>query len=257
MISLSRLIKPLRQSFEQPEKKVITIKMVGFSDPEVYEHADEEFHRTPDDLLHEARSEAEQILSQAKMEYEKVTEDIKRQRHSWTEEKEMLVSEAKEEGYQNGWNEGQQQGYSEYRHLIQEARQIIEAAKNDYTAYLEASEKVILDIAVKIAGKITAHKIEDDEYFLMLVKRALKEAKECHDIRLHVHPKSYEFVLSQKEELLSIFSHETHLFIYPDEEMNIGDCIIESETGRIDASIDTQLSEIKQILTELLESETP
>ncbi|MBB6443842.1 flagellar assembly protein FliH [Bacillus benzoevorans] len=253
---MSRLIKPIRQTLEQPGKKVITIKMIGFSDQEVHEQAEEQ-RRSPDDLLNEARREAEHIIAQAKRDYEKVMEEISRQRHSWSEEKEALASAAKEAGYQNGWNEGQQQGYAEYRGLIQEARQIIEAAKKDYTAYLEASEKVILDIGVKIAGKIMAHKIEDDDYFLTLVSRALKEAKECHNIRLHVHPQSYEFVLSQKEELLSIFSHETNLFIYPDEEMTVGGCIIESETGRIDAGVDTQLSEIKKILTELLESETP
>ena len=255
MILLSRLIKPIWPNLEQPEKKVIAIKMVTTSNPEAEEHAEAEIEKTTTALLNEAKAKAEQMIRQAKLEYESVIEDIMQQRNSWQEEKKVLVAEAKEEGYQSGWSEGQQQGYSEYRKLIEEAWEIIAAAKDDYTAYLDASEKVILDMAVKIAEKIVARKIEDDEYFMTLVKRALKEAKESHDIRLHVHPESYDFILTQKEELLSIFSHETNLFIYPDDEMPVGGCVIESETGRIDASIDTQLSEIKHTLTELLESE--
>lgn len=219
------------------------------------EHVNEEQRKFADNLVIEAKKEAERIVSQAKLQYEKTMEDINQQRTSWAEEKELLISAAKEEGYESGWSEGQKQGYSEYRKLLQEAREIIEAAKNDYTAYLESSEKVILDLAVKIAGKITACKIEDEENFLSFVKKALKEAKLCQEIRLYVHPQYYEFLLSQKEELQSIFLHHTNLFIYPDEEITVGGCVIESETGRIDAGIDTQLSEIKKILTERLESE--
>ncbi len=256
MISLSRLIKPVWPNLEHSEEKVIAIKMLRTLNLEVNEQAEARKEKTYTDLINEAKGEAEQIISQAKLEYESVMEDIIQQRNSWQEEKEVLMNLAKEEGYQSGWSDGQQQGYSEYHKHIKEAREIVAAAKDDYTAYLEASEKVILDMAIKIAEKIVARKIEDDEYFVPLVKRALKEAKASHDIRLHVHPGSYDFILSQKEELLSTFSHETNLFIYPDEEMPVGGCVIESETGRIDAGIDTQLSEIKRVLTELLDGET-
>lgn len=256
MISLSRLIKPVWPNLDNTENKVIAIKMVKTSNPGIKEQAEAEIEKTTSALLNEAKAEAEQMIRQAKLEYESVMKDIMQQRNSWQEEKKVLVDEAKEEGYQSGWSEGQQQGYSEYGKLIGEAREIIAAAKDDYTAYLESSEKVILDMSVKIAEKIVARKIEDEEYFITLVKKALKEVKESRDIRLHVHPQSYDFILSQKEELLPIFAHETNLFIYPDDEMSVGGCVIESETGRIDASIDTQLSEIKHILIELLESET-
>ena len=178
------------------------------------------------------------------------------QRNSWQEEKKVLVDEAKEEGYQSGWSDGKQQGYSEYRKLIEEAREIIAAAKDDYTAYLDASEKVILDMAVKIAEKIVARKIEDDEYFMTLVKRALKEAKESHDIRLHVHPESYDFILTQKEELHRFFHMKQICLFIRMMKCLSGGCVIESENGRIDASIDsTIIGNANDTLTELLESE--
>ena len=81
-----------------------------------------------------------------------------------------------------------------------------------------------------------------------LVKRALKEAKDSHDVQLHVNPNYYEYLLSQKEELLAVFLHETNLFIFPDEELPENRCVIESALVGLDASVDTQLSEIKQKL---------
>ena len=44
-------------------------------------------------------------------------------------------------------------------------------------------------------------------------------------------------------------------YIYPDDELEETSCIIESENGRIDASVDSQLEEIKIKLFEMLESE--
>ena len=56
---------------------------------------------------------------------------------------------------------------------------------------LETSEKTILDLATKIAGKIIATKIEDDkEYFLSLVKKALKEVKNFPEVQIACTSKS-------------------------------------------------------------------
>lgn len=55
--------------------------------------------------------------------------------------------------------------------------------------------------------------------------------------------------------MIALFPKELDFYIYPDEELSEMDCIIESANGRIDASIDSQLEEIKNKLIELLESE--
>ena len=64
------------------------------------------------------------------------------------------------------------------------------------------------------------------------------------------------FLLSKKEELLSIFPQDTNLVIYPDSDLSEDSCLIESPSGRIDARIDTQLTEIKMNLIEFLEGES-
>jgi flagellar assembly protein FliH len=54
---------------------------------------------------------------------------------------------------------------------------------------------------------------------------------------------------------MAIFPKDTELYIFPDDELEESSCIIESENGRMDASVDSQLQEIKVKLTELLEGE--
>jgi flagellar assembly protein FliH len=259
MISLSRLIKSQWSTANIAEKKIISIRNFNIVDyaadiPEIA--VEEEHHETPIELIEKANKEAEKIIQSAQKKQEDLLRQIQQERESWNTERELLINEAKKAGYQVGWNEGQQEGFSQYQEYIVEAQEVIQAAKKDYISYLETSEQTILDLATAIAEKVVASKIEEDGgYFLSLVKKAIKDVKEYQDVQIHVNPKQYHFLLENKEELLAVFSHETNLFIYPDHDINEGSCIIESPNGRIDASIDTQLAEIKKKLNEYLVGE--
>jgi flagellar assembly protein FliH len=71
-----------------------------------------------------------------------------------------------------------------------------------------------------------------------------------------VNPSRYSFLLSRKDELIALFPREVDFYIYPDEDLLEEACLIESANGRIDASVDSQLDEIKNKLIDLLESGT-
>ena len=51
--------------------------------------------------------------------------EIKLEREAWSQEKAILKSGAHEEGYKEGKKIGEQQGYSEYQEMLQEARQVV------------------------------------------------------------------------------------------------------------------------------------
>lgn len=257
MISLSRLIKSHFTVPADAEKKVISIRMMEAAAPDeetkpVFTHTEAE--RTQ--ILREAELEAEKILAQALEEARLIKEQVIREQQAWEQERETLAEDARAIGYERGREEGNSRGYEEYRQLIQSAHEIVDASKQDYYSHIESSEKVILDIGMKVAGKILGKKIsENQEEFIYLVKRALKNAREYKDIQLHIHPNHYHFILNQKEELVAVFPKEIDFYIFPDDELAEDSCIIESENGRIDACVDSQLEEIKQKLFEMLESE--
>ena len=174
--------------------------------------------------------EAEQIILTAKKEQESIKADLMQEKLNWEQEKVNLIKEAKEEGYQAGWKEGESQGYAECQSYITNAQKVITAAKNDYHSYLESSERTILELALKIASKIVATKIEDDqEYFLSLVKKAVKEVKELF--------RSHKFMCIQinmnfyylKKRNFDRFLLKIQIsYIYPDSDLSEGSCLIES-----------------------------
>lgn len=256
MILLSKVIKSQWAQTIHDEQKIISIKMLesmkkAESLPEWNLHEDQ--HK---EVLNQAYSEAERIVKEADKQAQSIREQIMQEKAAWKQEKAVLVEAAKQEGFSKGVEEGKEQGYQEYHHEILFAQEIVNTAKKDYQLQVASAEKTILQLGINAAEKILGEKLhESEEGFLAIVKRALKETRESCEVQIHVNPCHYEFMLARKGELTVIFPKETNVYIYPDDELDETSCMIESGNGRIDASIDSQLAELKRKLLELLESE--
>ena len=120
---------------------------------------------------------------------------------------------------------------------------------------MQHQEHVILELGIRTAERIIGTKLEDDDQlFLSIVKRGLKEAREMKEIKLYVSPTYFTLVSSNREELASIFPVDVPFMIFVDEDMNETDCYIETNHGRIVVSIDEQLQELRSKLVDILDS---
>ena len=261
MILLSRVIKSSFARSNDEGKRVIGLQKIGtFSDDAIELHQAQEdllkINAQATNILEEAKQKADKLLQQARSELDSTRHQIENELHKWEQEKKELIALAKDEGYSFGLKEGNLAGLNQYQDLLREARNIIDASKNEYQSLIESSEETILELGVKVAERILGKQLEEHkEDFLHLVNRARKEASEYTQIQIFVHPLQYEFVISQKDELVSLVNKETTLYIYPNEDLTELGCMIESSFGRIDASVDSQLLEIRNKLLTMLEGE--
>lgn len=256
MILLSKVIKSYWANSAGEEHKVISIKILQDVNREIEINDEIIVNSEENELLSKAVEEAETIVKDATLKAQSIHEQITFEKESWEQEKNLLKEKAKSEGFSQGLIEGKEQCLKEYHEALQLANDVVNASKRDYQQQVASAERTILQLGIKVAEKILGEKLEEsDDGFLSIVKRAIKEARDYREIQLHVSPTHYGFILSQKEELTSIIPKETDIYIYPDEDLSERDCIIESANGRIDASIDSQLEEIKHKLLELLESD--
>ncbi|AMM92459.1 hypothetical protein UP17_07780 [Peribacillus simplex] len=251
---MSRIIKSQQAHQEKSKKIAIKVRTFDFLQNEKADEGINLQHFQSDQFQRDAKQEAERVLLDAKQKAQAIAAEIQQDREHWEhQEKVMFIEQAQKEGYQQGVEDGFQKGYNEIAGDIAFAKEVVESSKKDYRQHIESSETVILNLAVKIAEKIIGHQLEkDEESFLSIVKRAIKEARDYREVQLHIHLVQYQSILSHKEELIAIFPKDTELYIFPDDEIEENSCIIESENGRIDASVNSQLQEIKVKLTELL-----
>lgn len=182
-------------------------------------------------------------------------EDIRAMRNAWEEERVALQQQAYEEGFQIGFGEGRGKALSDMASSIQLANEVTEKSYDNAKQYQESQERVILELAMTAATRILGKEIEGNEdQFLAIVRRALKEVREMEDIKIYVSSQYYKLVSDQREELASIFPPQVSFLIFANEDFDVTECYIETNHGRVVVTIDDQLNELREQLIEILES---
>ena len=176
-------------------------------------------------------------------------EEIKLAKEQWEQEKQLLAKQGYQEGYQLGVAEGKMAAEKQYEQLINEMNELEKTAIEDYHKKLEQSDHHIVDLSVKIAEKIMKEELATDpNLFLNIVIAAITEIKDQSQISIYVHPNNYQSLLKQKGELMNALDGDTKLSIFINQKITENGCLIEHPFGQIDASIDTQLQQIREIL---------
>ncbi|WP_175480311.1 flagellar assembly protein FliH [Gracilibacillus ureilyticus] len=204
--------------------------------------------------IEQKRKELAQIEEETNRKLEQTNEEINALREQWEQERAQYVEQAQQEGYQQGFRQGEQDSLAQYQSLIDQANATVDLANQDYLRKLSQMDEQILQIAMAVAEKVIDITLEDNkESFYQLVKKALEQVKEQPSIKIYIHPDHYQLLSDNKEELQTITYNQAELSIYNDSSLSNGQAIIETPFGKIDASVETQLEEIRNKLFHLVE----
>ncbi|MGM7701170.1 flagellar assembly protein FliH [Pseudalkalibacillus sp. Hm43] len=201
-------------------------------------------------LLTEARQEAERLVSEAQNEINQKLEELAQKEADLQSYISKAEQEAAEKGYQEGYEQGQKNGEEEYRSLIAEANRILASAQSHHHQKMMECEPELIELSVSVAGKIIGENLDFEDKWKTFISEALNQVKQEEDIKLFVPPKHYTSSVELAKNLSSIFN--TEIIVYPDDSKTDLGCVIETKYGQIDASIDSQLEELKEKLLELV-----
>lgn len=215
------------------------------------------------DFLEERNKMLADIQLQMQMEQNRIeemrktaTEDILAMQAAWQDEKTTLQQQAYEEAFQIGFSEGRDKALAEMEASVQQANDITKKSQEIAESYQESQERVILELAMRVAERILNETLaENKEQFLSIVRRALVEVREMKEIKLYVSTEYYEFVASNRSELAAIFPPDIPFLIFVNEDFDETECYIETNHGRIVVTIDEQLEEVRKRLIDVLEQE--
>lgn len=260
---MSRII---RTFFQQQEKETKTIIPTHSFQKTNFETESDEVETPPQITQEQLLQERDMLLAHARQQiaYEQgqlenykaeQLQAIEALKTMWQEEKKELEHQAYENGFAQGYETGIQKATADMEQTLQSANETLLSAKENATRYLESQEAVILDIALKAAERILGFTLEQDpEQYVAIVKRGLKEAREMKEIKIYVSPQYYQVVSKNYEELAEMFPTDVPFMIFVNEDLNDTDSYIETNTGRIIVSIDSQLHELRLKLREILDS---
>lgn len=167
-----------------------------------------------------------------------------------------LISRAREEA-QNIREAASKEGYQEG---LEHAKADIQEVKNAITSFLGAKQAVfdyiapdILEISVDIAQKIIKKELQQDpnvilDNILALLKSLSKDETK---VTLRVNPTQVSLLKSETPNLLNEAGLDAKILVVPDETIMEGGCIVTTNNGVIDATIETQLAVISEALREI------
>lgn len=250
---MSRIIKHETSVIPEQGRQTIPLQQVEFK----REHHEEELVNETEAsqlVLSDAEDQASRILDQANSELEKTMAEINQRRTDFEEERIQLIEEAKQAGYQDGFQKGEADANLQYQAILDQANDIAGLARQDYEEKIESSAEQIVELAFELAKRVWNAAEETKDQFLALVKQVISEVKEYDDISIYVAPEHYEHVMEYKDELIRILQKDTHLAIYSDEKAPKGTCYVETSFGKVEASVDTQLNQLKEKLLEVIDS---
>lgn len=263
MTSLSKII---RSTSAQPkENKIVEIQIrdlftVDFDEQESQEEQEvqisyEEIMEERDRLLADANRDIQAQREEFELYRNEQLNAIEQLKQIWEEEKLVLQKQAYDEGFQQGYEEGVQKATENMQSSIQLANETVENSRINAQKYIESQEQVILELALKSAERIIDQSLQrDDELFVSIVRRGLKEAREMKEIKIYVSLQYHQLISKNLDELQEMFPPDVPFLIFVNEDLEGTDCYIETNHGRIVVSVDEQLNELRQRLYEILNS---
>lgn len=167
-----------------------------------------------------------------------------------------LVSRAREEAdsiRESALKEGYQAGLQQAENDMQEFRESLTQfmnAPNDVYGYIAPD---ILEISVDIAKKIIKKEIEEDPQVLFnTIVDVLKTlSKDESKITLQVNPAEANALKQAVPEILDTAGLNAKVIVLPDEEVSEGGCLVTTDNGVVDATIETRIDLITEALREL------
>ncbi|MEI7027334.1 flagellar assembly protein FliH [Paenibacillus sp. y28] len=247
------LVKQLQMKNEAVEEDVSELKRA-------IEEELKEAKKTKEEMLRDAEALAEETVRSAFDEAQQMKLQAQEEIEAWWNEKRELDEQTQEHarlsGYEQGYQEGEEQARQEvlasYQTMLDEAKQIVEQAALTKQQVIQESEPFLIELSCSIAEKVIGHQLSIEKgWIIELVQRTLQRRREQGIITLCVAPSNYSFIQNARDELQLSIDSQAELQIIPDATVRDFGCVVRSSFGSIDARVDTQLNEIKKALQQI------
>ncbi len=193
----------------------------------------------------DAQKQADDIIAKAKAEAAKILADAH-------DEEQKIKSEASEQGYKNGYNEGCASGEEEMNRLIERLHKMIEAVMLRREEILKETEQQIVELVILMTRKVVKIISETQKTTIMSnVLAALKKVRTRGEVTLHVNVEDLKLTTANVSEFIKRVENVDGIKVVEDSTVEKGGCVVETDFGAIDARISSQLSELEDKIMEI------
>jgi len=213
----------------------------------------------PDQPVQYAQLQAEVILKQAREEAEQIKENARAEAE---QELESIRAGARDEGYREGYAQGTAKAMED---SVRDREAAAQRMEEDVKAFLEkaslAREEMLLqtreellDLCIAVAEKVVRVSLRSSsEVIVRMIQTATERMKRQEWVHIYIPGCDAKGIAQISPALTTTLGGlSQHIKVVPMGDEEDGTCIIETPDEIIDASVSTQMSNIRDILTEQL-----
>ncbi len=200
-------------------------------------------------MIERAEAERDEILQQAREEAQSIIDEA-------YEDSKKVLEEARQKGFQEGLTEGKEAGYREVEAIIAESAEIKKQTIEEKKVVAKNLEESLISLVMQSIKKVLYHEIDQNhELLLNLIEAGIEKCTFAESLVIKVSEADYEVVNGAKNKIYMMTQGIESLIIKCDPALSKGSVLIETLSGTIDSSIDTQIQTIEKLFDELLKSE--
>lgn len=208
-----------------------------------------------------ARVQAEAILATANLDAEKIKERAKAEALAEAAaELAELKEQAKAEGYEQGYAEGMAQAREDgrlerERQAVEQAEAVdrfLESAAHAKELVINQAEAEMRDLALTIAEKVIRVSLKSSsDILLRMIETATEKHRRCEWVQIYIADCDARKLSLTAPEMAAALRHlSDRVRIIPMADDESGTCIIEMPDEILDASVSTQMENIREIVNQ-------
>lgn len=166
---------------------------------------------------------------------------------------ETLREAAFKEGFAHGYSDGSLRASEElqakkielYEHFLRDMDALNRRIEAAVELWFQKAEDGLVTLAKEVAVRLIGQELQTQpQIILQLARETLLSASESTQTRIRVNPFDLRTLEDLKEELLASAGHLKGIEIVSDDRLSRGSVFVESESGVVDAVIETKIDSI-------------
>lgn len=191
-----------------------------------------------ENLLEVANERATQIMSQAELEAQRILTDAKAMANE-------IMAKAREEGYNQGVLEGKRSVEEEKERLNIEFKEKADYLERDFMERRKRMEPELVDVITDVFASVTKALSEDQrDMILALVDKVLSGTEANNNYIIKACREDAEFLRENKDNILKKINRDINVEIVEDVSLHRNECLIDTDLGIYDCSLDIQLENL-------------
>lgn len=192
------------------------------------------------------RQEAyDEIVAQAKLEAHKIIAEA-------NEQVAIIEENARIEGEKRGYEQGCKQAEAYIQTMKEELTEKERELERDYQRQVNELEPVLIDVLADVFERVFHVQFDDKKSMVLhLAKNAMDKIENSREFIVRVPKENYTFVKERQDELEARVGKTVRVEVIEDMLLKKNQCVIETDSGVFDCSLDIQMERLLKDLRSL------